>query len=501
MGFRGKLATVILINALVMIIMVNVGMYYQGREGENAIKLGSNNRSLVIAEIAVKFKLMVQEWKNLLLRGKKPESYAKYVKSMIKFKSELGERIAEAKKGGSDEEINELAKLQTAIDTLFDRYQAAREAYLKPDEFDSSKADHDVNGLDRPVDSQIDKLTNVAQEKMKQTLQENLDNISRSQKFVITATSITSILLCILIHFFVTSRMSRDLTSASKNLKHSTEGLDHNSSELKTASQSVAQSVGEQADAVKETAASMAEIIGMLTQTVNFASRAEIASGEARDNIRSGSEVVRTLIQAMQEIAEANSRLRDLEKMFVEISNKSRVINDLAFKTDRLSGNAAIEASRAGHSGRGFAVVAQEVGALSLLSADSAKEINGLLKKSRDQVATLVSLTEKRVDAGKSVTEAVNSSFHAIAQSIEQIAASIDRIKTAASEQEIGVQQTSAAIVRISDATERNRSLAKDVAHTADHVNDQVGTLARVNNSLAALTFGRFERKRLKKSA
>jgi methyl-accepting chemotaxis protein len=131
------------------------------------------------------------------------------------------------------------------------------------------------------------------------------------------------------------------------------------------------------------------------------ASHAEKAGGAAQAHVQATVETVQGFSQVASQIGE-----------------HLRVIDDIAFQTNILALNAAIEAARAGEEGRGFAVVAQEVRWLAKRSADSARDIRGLVAASR---ATAHQGTERGQTARQSMLE--------VGHAVQQVTQSVGALK------------------------------------------------------------------------
>ena len=71
--------------------------------------------------------------------------------------------------------------------------------------------------------------------------------------------------------------------------------------------------------------------------------------------------------------------MEEINTQVNSINEAISVIDQIAFQTNILSLNAAVEAATAGEAGRGFAVVAAEVRNLASRSADAAREIKNIV--------------------------------------------------------------------------------------------------------------------------
>jgi methyl-accepting chemotaxis protein len=142
-----------------------------------------------------------------------------------------------------------------------------------------------------------------------------------------------------------------------------------------------------------------------------------------------------------------------------EIAAKIAIIDDIAFQTNMLALNATIEAARAGEHGKGFAVVATEVGKLAERSQVAAQEIGELATGS-------VARAER---AGTLLAELVPA--------IQKTSGLVQEIAAASGEQSAGVTQINAAMVQMTELTQRNASASEELAATSEEMLAQSDSL------------------------
>jgi methyl-accepting chemotaxis protein len=239
--------------------------------------------------------------------------------------------------------------------------------------------------------------------------------------------------------------MARRLREVLGQVRAEADGLSSASGHVAATSTSLSQGTSEQASAVEETTASLTQMTASINQTAANARQTEgMAQQGATDTELSGGAVTET-VQAMRAIAD-----------------KVLLIQEIAYQTNILSLNAAIEAGRAGEHGRGFAVVSAEVRRLAERSQAAAREIASLASAS---VAT---------------AERAGARLGSLVPSIRKTADLVQEVALAASEQATSVGHVSRAMGQVSVVTQQNASAAEELAATSQQLAGQASNLQRL---------------------
>ena len=206
---------------------------------------------------------------------------------------------------------------------------------------------------------------------------------------------------------------------------------------------------------LEESAASLEDMTNNIRKNTENIAKMATLSNELINATNTGEKLANQTTQAMQEI---NTQVNS-------INDAISIIDQIAFQTNILSLNAAVEAATAGEAGRGFAVVAAEVRNLASRSAEAAKEIK-----------TIVENATIKANNGKNIANNMITGYKELSENISHTTNIINDIQKASKEQLDGIVQINDAINSLDRQTQVNASIAAE-SHNVALVTDKISKL------------------------
>ena len=515
----------------VLVAMAGFGFYSLNKQGSAVVESVDNTtiqiEELILSQkIGTLFRLQVQEWKNILLRGDDQEDYDKYLGEFEKKEIEVQITLMDMR-FILNNQYNEITNLIDKIVRLHAyqgaQYREALESFDMEAPRDSGMiVDTMVRGVDVALQAEMEKLTLIIDKKIKDELAEDRrsaqENLQRNATiFIISVTIAFSIIIIISLPIRngvnksvqhinelrdgaeqqnqrnqtailqlldeVADLADGDLTRKPVVTEEVTGALaDSLGSAIETlrrlvgAINSTAVQVASEATATQEKALQLTAASDRQTQSINAAGTAvtemtksiEQVSQDALESssvakksvdiAKKGAQTVQGTIQGMEtireQIQETSKRIKRLGESSQEIGDIVGLIHGIAYQTNILALNAAIQAAMAGEAGRGFSVVADEVQRLSKRVSNSTKQIEDLVKAIQKDTSEAVISMEKSTSGVVFGTRLVQDAGKALFE-IETVSINLDKL-----------------IEGISSATRQQSNTASKVSNLMDVIQD-----------------------------
>jgi methyl-accepting chemotaxis protein len=222
--------------------------------------------------------------------------------------------------------------------------------------------------------------------------------------------------------------------------------LKENANILSFNMQSISTAANSQAASLEETAASLEEITSNITNNTQTTTKMASYGEKVKESIKIGQDLANKTVNSME----------DINKQALAINEAIGVIDNIAFQTNILSLNAAVEAATAGEAGKGFAVVAQEVRNLARRSAEAANEIK-----------RIVQLATSKTKEGSEIANSMIEGYTSLNENISITLDLIQNVTTASKEQSVGMVQINDAVNNLDQITQRNAQSASEANEIA----------------------------------
>jgi methyl-accepting chemotaxis protein len=530
--------------ALAVLLAVSIFAFAQASRLNTALSEAIDEHEVIVEAVdkargaQVRFKTAVQEWKNILLRGKDAEAFARHVKAFDTEIAVVKERLEQTKAAVAKLGIADKIKVEPVIATfekLAPAYHEALKQYDRSATDPAGAVDKAVRGIDREPNKAIDELVVELQKFVKAENaheKQHATEIFNAVRTGLITFAIGAVVVLVLLALYIVGSIVRPLSSLETTMQtisttgdltrraevgHQDEigrmGTAFNammaqlqkiigevngasqrvasaSEQLAGSSEQLAEVSEQQANAVSSSAAAIEELTVAIAAVSDTARDVHHQATESVEQTAEGSRKVGQLageISRIQEnMVEIARTVDDFVKSTQAITGMTQEVRDIADQTNLLALNAAIEAARAGEAGRGFAVVADEVRKLAEKSGKSASEIDSVTRSIMTQssaVQAAIEAGERSIETSTALAGDVEAVLAHSRDTVERSAHGVTEISDSVSEQKVASTDIAQSMERIANMVEENNAAARNVSSAT-------GDLRSLSQSLAASIAG-----------
>ncbi|MCP6699757.1 methyl-accepting chemotaxis protein [Pseudomonas donghuensis] len=519
--------------AILLIALVCFQLLSSSVRGYGQLIDGPLQASQLIDEANLQFKVQVQEWKNVLLRGKQPTELDKYWQQFLAREQQV-QGILDQLIEHSEQPLKARAEqLKDSHRQLGQAYAQGRQAFLAAGA-DPAVGDQAVKGVDRAASEQMSALVT----QLRTDAQARAQAISQSAERTVWLGLLVMFGSAVLVGLFslwlvnrsliepirslidyvaqlsqgrfearvaserrdelgrlaVAANTLRDfLADTFSRLQRNAGELESASGELRGIAGNMARGTDDQFQRTDQVATAMHEMSATAQEVARHAADAARAADEADHSAQAGEQVMQQTIDTIavvnQEIAGTAEVIRHLQADSGRIGKVLEVIRGIAEQTNLLALNAAIEAARAGEAGRGFAVVADEVRSLAQRTAASIAEINQIISAVQSGAVDAVKAIEsgqRRSEEGAEQVQQAGQMLQRITVAVEAIRDMNRQIATAAEEQTSVAEDISRNLVEITRIATTNQQAVQQTEQAGQHLHGLSGQLGEVTARLSA---------------